>query len=106
MQNFARIVSPLTKLMRKGVPFTWNDACEASFQDLKERLVITLVLTVPESSEGYVIYSVASKKGLRCVLMQHGKVGAYTSCQLKKYEKNYPSHDLELATAVFALKIW
>ena len=31
---------------------------------------------------------------------------AYTSCQLKKHETNYPTHDLELATIVFTLKIW
>ena len=64
------------------------------------------MLTVPESSVGYVIYSDASKKGLGCVLMQHGKVVAYASRQLKDYEKNYPTHDLELVAVVFALKIW
>nr|GEX63587.1 retrotransposon protein, putative, Ty3-gypsy subclass [Tanacetum cinerariifolium] len=47
-----------------------------------------------------------SKKGLGCVLMQHGKVIAYASRQLKLYEVNYPTHDLELAAIVFALKIW
>ncbi|GJY11036.1 putative reverse transcriptase domain-containing protein [Tanacetum coccineum] len=48
----------------------------------------------------------ASKKGLGCVLMQHGKVITYASRQLKPYEVNYPTHDLELAAVVFALKIW
>ncbi|GJV32130.1 putative nucleotidyltransferase, ribonuclease H [Tanacetum coccineum] len=46
---------------------------------------------------GFQIYSDASKKGLGCVLMQHGKVIAYASRQLKPYEVNYPTHDLELA---------
>ncbi|XP_042983274.1 uncharacterized protein LOC122312677 [Carya illinoinensis] len=48
----------------------------------------------------------ASKAGLRCVLMQEGKVVAYTSRQLKDHEQNYPTHDLELAAVVCALKIW
>ncbi|GKF09072.1 retrotransposon protein, putative, ty3-gypsy subclass, partial [Tanacetum coccineum] len=52
------------------------------------------------------IYTDASKKGLGCVLMQHGKVIAYALRQLKPYEVNYPTHDLELAAVVFALKIW
>ncbi|GJR83951.1 putative reverse transcriptase domain-containing protein [Tanacetum coccineum] len=52
------------------------------------------------------IYRMQSKKGLGCVLMQHGKVIAYASRQLKPYEVNYPTHDLELAAVVFALKIW
>nr|GFD47477.1 putative reverse transcriptase domain-containing protein [Tanacetum cinerariifolium] len=46
------------------------------------------------------------KKGLGCVLKQHGKVIAYASRQLKPYEVNYPTHYLELAAVVFALKIW
>ena len=62
------------------------------------------VLTVLESSKGYVIYSDASKKELGCVLIQHDKV--YTSRRLKEYEKNYPTYDLESAAVVFALKIW
>ena len=31
---------------------------------------------------------------------------AYTSRQLKSHEKNYPTHDLELAAVVFVLKLW
>ena len=54
----------------------------------------------------YSIYSDASKNGLGCVLMQEDKVVAYTSRQLKPYEKNYHTHDLELTVVVFALKIW
>ena len=38
--------------------------------------------------------------------MQLGKVIAYASRQLRLHEKNYPTHDLELAAVVFALKIW
>ena len=52
------------------------------------------------------IFSDASLNGLRCVLMQEGKVVAYVSRQLKPHEKNYPTHDLELGAIVFALKIW
>ena len=52
------------------------------------------------------VYTDASKNCLGCVLMQHGRVIAYASRQLKDYEKNYPTHDLELAAVVFALKIW
>jgi hypothetical protein len=73
---------------------------------LKQRLVTTLVLTLPSGSDGFVISSDASHKGLGFVLMQQGKVIAYASRQLKTYERNYPTHDLELAAVVFALKIW
>ena len=64
------------------------------------------VLTLPEGTQGFVVYCDASRVGLGCVLMQNGKVMAYASRQLKVHEKNYPTHDLELAAVVFALKIW
>ncbi|KAL0536617.1 hypothetical protein IC582_025574 [Cucumis melo] len=106
VENFSRIATPLTQLTRKGVPFVWSKACEDSFQNLKQKLVTAPVLTVPDGSGSFVIYSDASKKGLGCVLMQQGKVVAYASRQLKSHEQNYPTHDLELAAVVFALKIW
>jgi hypothetical protein len=43
---------------------------------------------------------------LGCVLMQDGRVIAYASCQLRKHEVNYPTHDLELPAIVHGLKIW
>ena len=61
---------------------------------------------VPNSDEPYTAYTDASKSGSSCVLMQHGQIIAYASRQLKPHEKNYPTHDLELAAIIFALKIW
>ena len=73
----------MTKLTHKGVKFEWSDDCEHSFQELKNILVAALILTIPSSSGGFVVYSDASPQGLGCVLMQHGKVVAYVSRQLK-----------------------
>ena len=52
------------------------------------------------------MYCDASKARLGCVLMQSERVIAYGSRQLKNHEQNYPTHDMELAAVVFALKIW
>ncbi|XP_038887103.1 uncharacterized protein LOC120077285 [Benincasa hispida] len=106
VKDFFNMVMSLTQLIRKGASFVWSKACEDSFQDLKQRLVSAPVLTIPDGSGNFVIYSDASKKGLGCVLMQHGRVVAYAFHQLKNHEHNYPTHDLELAVVVFALKIW
>ena len=54
----------------------------------------------------YIVYCDTSNDRLRCVLMQFGRVVAYGSRQLKNQERNYPTHDMELAAIVFALKIW
>ncbi|GKG01709.1 putative reverse transcriptase domain-containing protein, partial [Tanacetum coccineum] len=64
------------------------------------------ILTLPEGSKDFVVYCDASHKGLGAVLMQREKVIAYASRQLKVYVKNYTTHDLELGSVVFALKIW
>ena len=87
------------------VKFQWSDDCEKSFAELKTRLTTAPVLTLPKGSDGYVIYCNASRVGLGCVLMQRDKVISYASRKLKVHEKNYPTHDLELAAMVFALKI-
>ena len=52
------------------------------------------------------MYCDAYRVFLGCVLMQACKVIAYASRQLNVNEKNYPTHDLELAAVVFALKLW
>ena len=106
VKDFSKIVVPLTKLTRKNEKFEWTERCEKSFQELKQKLVTAPVLALPDDQGGFVIYSDASHKGLGCVLMQHGKVIAYASRQLKPHEQRYPTHDLELAAIVFALKLW
>ena len=73
---------------------------------MKHKLTTAPVLVLPEPSEPFEVYCDASLKGLGCVLMQHQNVVAYASRQLRPHEVNYPTHDLELAAVVFALKIW
>uniref|UniRef100_A0A2N9FE66 Reverse transcriptase n=1 Tax=Fagus sylvatica TaxID=28930 RepID=A0A2N9FE66_FAGSY len=77
VEGFSRLATPLPHLTQKNV-----------------------------NTGGFVVFSDASCKGLGCVLMQNGKVVAYASRQLKTYEQNYPTHGLELAVVIFALKIW
>ena len=73
---------------------------------MKAFLIEAPIFTQPTYGKEYVIFSDVSLNGLGCVLMQESKVVAYASRQLKLHEKNYPTHDLELAAIVFALKIW
>jgi hypothetical protein len=73
---------------------------------LKKRLTIAPILILLDLSKNFSIYCDASRLGLGCVLVQEGRVVAYASRQLRKLELNYPTHDLELAAVVHALKIW
>jgi hypothetical protein len=106
IEGFSKIVKPLTTLLEKGKYFKWDEKCQASFEELKKRLTTAPMLIMPDIHKGFDVYCDASRQGLVCVLMQEGKVVAYASRQLRKHEQNYPTHDLELAAVVHALKIW
>jgi hypothetical protein len=63
-------------------------------------------MVLPDLSKKFNIYCDALRRGLGGILMQDGQVASYASRQLRKHEENYPTHDLELAAMVHALKIW
>ena len=86
--------------------FELTNKVETSFQELKKRLTTAPVLILPEGKEEFTVYTDTSREGVRCVIMQNEKVVAYTTRKLKPHEMNYPTHDLELAAVVFALKNW
>ncbi|KAK1611777.1 hypothetical protein QYE76_035450, partial [Lolium multiflorum] len=104
VEGFSSIARPMTQLLKKDKKFEWTDKCEESFQELKARLTTTPILIMPDITKPFDVYYDASKIGLGCVLMQEGKVISYLSRQLKQHEQNYPTHDLELAAVVLALK--
>ncbi|KAK1601541.1 hypothetical protein QYE76_037190 [Lolium multiflorum] len=96
----------MTQLLKKDKKFEWTEKCEESFQELKTKLTTAPILIMPDITKTFDVYCDASKIGLGCVLMQEGKVISYLSRQLKPHEQNYPTHDLELAAVVLALKVW
>ncbi|KAK1650794.1 hypothetical protein QYE76_068599 [Lolium multiflorum] len=106
VEGFSSIARPMTQLLKKDRKFEWTDKCEESFQQLKSRLTTAPILIMPDIAKPFDVYCDASKTGLGCVLMQEGKVVSYLSRQLKQHEQNYPTHDLELAAVVLALKVW
>ncbi|KAL4339477.1 hypothetical protein GQ457_08G032620 [Hibiscus cannabinus] len=105
VKGFPVIALPLTKLLRKDQPFEWSKDRQRSFDKLKQALTHAPVLIQPELGKEFTVYSDASHSGLGCVLMQSDNVITCASRQLKPHELNYPTHDLELAAIVFALKI-
>ncbi|KAK1684687.1 hypothetical protein QYE76_045535 [Lolium multiflorum] len=106
VEGFSSIARPMTQLLKKDKKFEWTAKCEESFQQLKSRLTTAPILIMPDITKPFDVYCDASKIGLGCVLMQEGKVISYLSRQLKQHEQNYPTHDLELAAVVLALKVW
>nr|AAN04956.1 Putative polyprotein [Oryza sativa Japonica Group] len=79
IENFSKIAKPMTQLLKKEEKFIWSAGCNRSFEELKRRLVSAPVLILPDQTKDF---------------------------QLRPHEGNYPTHDLELAAVVHALKIW
>jgi hypothetical protein len=104
--DFSRIAKPMTELLKKGVKFDWGQKCEDSFHTLRRHLTTTPVLAQRDNTKSFDVYCDATGTGLGCVLMQDNQVIAYASRALRPHEQNYPTHDLELAAVVHALKIW
>ena len=95
VDGFSKIATPMTAFTRKNVKFKWTDACEQSFQELKRWLVVIPILIIQEGEDRFVILCDVMGQGLGAVLIRYGRMVAYASCQLKDFEKNYPTHDLD-----------
>ncbi|WVZ63858.1 hypothetical protein U9M48_013456 [Paspalum notatum var. saurae] len=108
IKDFSKTAKPMTSLTKKNAKYLWSPKCEEAFQTLKKLLTYAPapVLAQPDVTKPFDVYSDASGNGLGCVLIQEERVIAYASHQLRKHEANYPTHDLELAAVVHALKIW
>jgi hypothetical protein len=103
---FSKLVKPITSLLKSDTKFSWSSKCNETFEQLKVLLTTAPVLAQPDIEKPFDVYCDASGSGLGCVLMQEGRVVAYASRQLRRHEEHYPTHDLELAAVVHALKIW
>jgi hypothetical protein len=90
--------------LKKEEKFVWNAKRDEAFQTLKKLLTTSPVLAQPDITKSFDVYCDASGTGLGCVLMQEGHMIAYSSHQLHPYEEHYPTHDLELAIVVHALR--
>jgi hypothetical protein len=79
IEGFSKISKPMNEFLEKDKKFKWTSACEASFQELKKRLMTALILVMPDMEKPFSIYCDVSRQGLGCVLMQDGHVVAYAS---------------------------
>jgi hypothetical protein len=103
--GFSKISHPITSLQRKEKKFQWTKECEKSFQRLKQLLTSAPILRIADPNVDFVVCTDAGKEGLG-VLSQNGFVICYESRKLKEHEKNYATHDLELAEIVHTLRKW
>jgi hypothetical protein len=76
--NFSKISKPITEVLNKGTKYVWSEACDEAFQTLKKLLTTSPVLAQPDIAKSFNVYCDASDTRLGCVLMQEGRVIAYS----------------------------
>jgi hypothetical protein len=75
----------MTKLLKKGVKFVWDEDCEKAFHTLRAHLTTAPILAQPDNTKPFDVYCDASGIGLGCVLMQDNRVIAYASRALQPH---------------------
>jgi hypothetical protein len=108
IKNFSKMAAPITKLLRDGERFGWSTDQERAFRQLNEALTADTCLALPDMDKEFVIQCDASIEGLGAVLAQEGELGlrpvAFASRQLNIHEKKYCISELEMLSAVWAVK--
>ena len=106
IEGFSKIAYPITSLQKKGKKFDWSEKCTWSFNKLKHLLTTTPVLKIVDPFKYVVISTKTCKESLGRVLIQENYVIDYESRKLKEQDKNYATHDLELAIIIHEHKMW
>ncbi|XP_037783488.1 uncharacterized protein LOC119579649 [Penaeus monodon] len=105
IKDYSNIASPLTSLTCKDTKFLWGQQEETAFQNLKEALISTPVLSKPDFDRPFEIHTDASGVAIGTCLMQCDDEGrlqpvAYFSCKLRNAETRYPAIDCEALAVV------
>ncbi|KAA3477920.1 reverse transcriptase [Gossypium australe] len=106
MPNFSTIVVPLMSVIKKNSAFHWTDEQERSFNAIKECLVKTPLLSLPDFTKTFEIECDASDVGIRAVLTQDGRPVAYFSKKLNGVVLNYLLYDKEMYALIRSLETW
>ena len=109
VEGYSKIALPLTNLLRKDVPFSWNEEQEEAFDALKTALTTPPILAFPDFSKEFILSTDASDFGIGSCLMQikdHKKMNviAYYSRKMNQAEINYSVTDKESLAVVASLK--
>lgn len=111
IKGFAEISAPIRTLLKKGVLFQWKEPQEEAFRKLQHCLTSAPILVRPDLQKPFILYTDASKNGLRAILAQEGPdkqhhVIAYASRATNKQQTNYGSTKLECLAVIWAVTLF
>lgn len=106
IQGYSARATPLTNLLKKKVAWQWDEKCQRAFEDLKKAVMKEPVLSLPDYSQLFEVYTDASDFVIGGVLMQGGHPVAYDSRKLNDTERRYAVHDKEMTAIIHCLRTW
>jgi len=112
INNFAKHMEPLRRLLKKNCTFNWDDSAENAFNKLKEAFKVDEILIFPDPDKEFTVETDASDFAVGCVLSQVSDTDnllhpvAFHSRSLTKSEVNYTIYDKELLAIITAFETW
>ncbi|KAI5678652.1 hypothetical protein M9H77_09602 [Catharanthus roseus] len=106
IKGYSARAAPLTDLLKKNRPWTWNEDCQHAFEDLKKAICKDPVLSLPDYSKPFEVHTDASNFAIGGVLMQDGHPIAYESRKLNETERRYTVQEKEMTAIIHCLRIW
>ena len=109
ISNLSGKCQPFSKLAKKGVSFVWDDACQKTFENIKEYLLKPHMLVAPKSGKPFLIYVKATSHSLSALLAQdddngHEQAVYYLNRTMVGVESRYPMIERECLALVFAIQ--
>ena len=100
---------PFTRLMKKDVPFVWDQACQNAFEEIKQYLLRPPILMAPITGKSLILYVAALERSLGALLAQNNEEGKenalyYLSRTLVGAEHNYSPMEKVCLALIFALQ--
>ena len=99
-----KLLKPIYELTKKGRPFVWGDEQQKAFDEIKSRLLKPPVLSMPDKTGRFPLYSDTSKYATGSVLCQvqdgKPKLIAYMSKQMPEAARNHSITELEMCGLV------
>lgn len=105
VKNFGIIARPLTNMLKTG-GFEWSPDSEVAFEALKQALITTPILALPDFTKEFVVECDASGIGIGAVLSQGGHPIAFLSKTLAPKHQALSVYDKEMLAVVFAVQHW
>lgn len=106
IKGYSKRAAPLTDLLKKNIPWDWNEKCQKAFEELKHAVSEEPVLMLPDYSKPFEVQTDASDFAIGGVLMQERHPIAFESRKLNETERRYPVHDKEMTAIIHCLRVW